>query len=147
MRKLNTGLPGASGEDGYAQFEVSTTQTIACTIAGYPSVVLDDSSGEPIGFTYQHDRGSYVTSRPPAQVPLSRGSLAYFIVTKYRCDVRHTISAAKMQIHLPGYSRAWTFTLPGQPGGFDYCLGNGSPDPGDTVTVSPMEATFSATLP
>ena len=147
VKQMHTGLPGASGEDGYAQFEVSTTQSNACTISGYPTVGLDDSAKKPIEFKYRHGGGPYVTSHPPAEVSLLGPTPAYFIVTKYRCDVRHAATAAWLRLRLPGYTRVWTFNLPGLPGGFDYCQGIGEPDPGNTVTVSPVEATFAATLP
>lgn len=30
---------------------------------------------------------------------------------------------------------------------FNYCVGNGAPDPGDTINVSPIEATPDALVP
>jgi hypothetical protein len=75
-------------------------------------------------------------------VVLARGAWAYVLVAKYRCDIGIARSAAAMWLTLPAAHGA---TFAGRkPTGLPYCRG-GRQDPGQTITVSPVEPTPRAT--
>jgi hypothetical protein len=81
---------------------------------------------------------------------LAPGAVGYFLVAQYRCDVTTAAAAAAaMRGQLP--SRRGVITAPTAQGdrssAFNYCLGNGARDPGDTINVSPIEATPDTLVP
>jgi hypothetical protein len=113
-----------------------------CTLRGYPRVVFYDASGARLPFRYARGGGEYVTAARPVTVVLARGAWAYVLVAKYRCDIGIARSAAAMWLTLPAAHGA---TFAGrQPTGLPYCRG-GRQDPGQTITVSPVEPTPRAT--
>ncbi|HYV77906.1 MAG TPA: DUF4232 domain-containing protein [Streptosporangiaceae bacterium] len=121
---------------------------VACTLSGYPQVVLYDAKGAALPFRYARGGGAYVTSRKPAPVVLARGASAYVLVAKYRCDFGIVRNATAMRLILPG-ARGAAFTAQeavasGGAVGLSYCRG-GQRDPGQLVTVSPVEPTRQAT--
>ncbi len=114
----------------------------ACTLRGYPRVVLYDARGARLPFRYASGGGEYVTPARPVTVVLARGASAYVLVAKYRCDTGIARSAAAMRLTLAAAHGA---TFAGrQPTGLPYCRG-GPQDPGQTITVSPVEPTPQAT--
>src|SRR5258708_13142685 len=92
--------------------------------------------------------GTYVTARKPVTVVLAPGASGYIGVAKYRCDLGITRTAAAIRLALPA-ARGQVFTarepvgVSGPPG-LSYCCG-GPHDPGQLVTVSPIERTRLAT--
>ena len=75
---------------------------VACTLSGYPQVVLYDAKGAALPFRYDKGGGAYVTSRKPAPVVLARGASAYVLVAKYRCDLGIVRNATAIRLALPG---------------------------------------------
>jgi hypothetical protein len=72
-------------------------------------------------------------------VTVGGGKVAYFLVAKYRCDTGSTEAAAGLNMLLPG--QGTTYSAPGSwlLGAFDFCTGGVTPDPGNTVMISPFE--------
>ena len=118
-----------------------------CTVRGYPQVTLYDADGRVLPFRYADGGGAYVTSGKPAAVVLAPGATAYVLVAKYRCDLGIVRNAATIGVTLPA-GRGQVFAarepvgVPGPPG-LSYCRG-GPHDPGQLVTVSPVEPTAQA---
>lgn len=119
-----------------------------CTVFGYPQVTLYDADGRALPFRYADGGGTYVTSRKPATIVLAPAATAYVLVAKYRCDLGIARNAATITLTLPaGHGQVFTAREPvGVPGppGLSYCRG-GRHDPGQLVTVSPLEPTAQAT--
>jgi len=121
---------------------------VACTLSGYPQVVLYDAEGAALPFRYARGGGAYVTSRRPAPVALARGASAYVLVAKYRCDLGIVRTATAIRLTLPG-ARGAAFAMREAVAstgaeGLSYCRG-GQHDPGQVVTISPVEPTRQAT--
>lgn len=146
-----TVLPGpilspATGEQGDI-YLVRNLGTVTCTLGGYPEIGLTAGSAV-LGFRYADGAGQYVTHRPPGTVALPAGADAYFLIAKYRCDVHVAATATGLLVRLPG--QRTTHRLPVQSTSasgrgaaiLDYCAGNGEPDPGDTVAISPIASSL-----
>ena len=120
----------------------------ACTLTGYPQVVLTDATGAVLPFRYANGGGPYVTSARPVTVVLAHGASVYVLVAKYRCDLGIETTATAIRLTLPttqGVAFAWREAV-GISGsmGLSYCRG-GQHDPGQLVAVSPVEPTQLAT--
>ena len=122
----------------------------ACALDGYPSVRLN-ASGRRLPFLYLKGGGLYVTKQLPQAVTLGPMRRAYFLVAKYRCDVGILQAADSAHVQLPPAPGALTIGLVQGGGGLDYCEsaypGDQHIDPGNRVTVSPVEASALATFP
>ena len=118
----------------------------ACTLKGYPQVVLTDATGAVLPFRYAKGGGAYVTSARPVTVVLAHGASAYVLVAKYRCDrgIEHNATTIRLTLPTP-HAFAWREAV-GISGstGLSYCRG-GQHDPGQLVAVSPVEPTQQAT--
>jgi hypothetical protein len=89
----------------------------------------------------------YVTARPSASVTVQPGGAAWILVAKYRCDLGDLRDATTITLTLPGMPGA-ALSGPVPPDGsgtstLTYCRG-GAADPGQTVTVSPIEPSLGA---
>ena len=118
----------------------------ACTLKGYPQVVLTDATGAVLPFRYAEGGGAYVTPARPVTVVLAHGASAYVLVAKYRCDLGIEHNATTIRLTLPTpHAFAWREAV-GISGstGLSYCRG-GQHDPGQLVAVSPVEPTQQAT--
>ena len=146
-----TVLPGpilspVTGEHGDI-YLVRNHGMITCTLGGYPEIGLTAGTAT-LDFRYADGAGQYVTHRPPGTVTLLAGADAYFLIAKYRCDVHVAATATRVLIRLPGQET--TFRLPVQSTTasghgaaiLDYCIGNGEPDPGDIVAISPIASSL-----
>jgi len=121
----------------------------ACTLKGYPQVVLTDATGAVLPFRYAEGGGAYITSARPVTVVLAHGASAYVLVAKYRCDLGIENNATTIRLTLPrthGAAFVWREAV-GISGstGLSYCRG-GQHDPGQLVGVSPVEPTQQATI-
>ena len=128
-------------------FMLTNRGSAACTVSGYPQVTLYDSRGVAVPFRYARGGGAYVTAKKPATVTLAPGKPAYVLVAKYRCDLGVADDATAIWLSLrthqgPAFSAHES--VGGGAAGLSYCEG-GQEDPGQLVTVSPIEATFQAT--
>lgn len=119
-----------------------------CRVLGYPRVSLQDRN-RPLAFGYSH-RSQYITVRAPHLVRLAPGRSAYFLVAKYRCDGPTATTAETMRVWLPGVNGSGLVTL--DRSGvhqLDYCGRSAADtriDPGNRVTISPVQATAKAAL-
>ena len=129
-------------------FMLTNHGSIACTVSGYPQVTLYDSRGVALPFRYAEGGGAYVTAKKPATVTLAPGKSAYALVAKYRCDLGVADDATAIRLTVRAH-QAPAFSgrepIGGGVAGLSYCQG-GQEDPGQLVTVSPIEATFQATI-
>lgn len=145
---LRPGPPvGAMTGEHADSFMLTNRGPLACTISGYPQVTLYDSRGVAMPFRYATGGGVYVTASKPAIVTLAAGKSAYVLVAKYRCDLGVADDSTAIQLTLRAHQGpAFSGREPIGAGlsGLAYCKG-GREDPGQLVTVSPIEATFQAT--
>ena len=125
-----------TGEHG-AIYEIHNASPHSCVLSGYPVVSLMRGA-HLLPFEYVHN-GQYVTKAPPPVVTLAGGMNAYFLVAKYRCDARTNGLATVARLRLPGQAVAFQVST-GPHSLIGFCEGNGEPDPGDRVQISPIEA-------
>jgi len=107
----------------------------ACTLEGYPTIVLTDGLGGTLAFTYRHGGDQMITSRPPGLVTVPSHGTAYFAINKYRCDVRASAVARVVHVTLPGSSGHLSLRLGHYPI-IDFCR----EAPSRIVSVSPIVA-------
>lgn len=131
-------LSPETGEHGVI-IAVDSVSSIPCTVTGYPTVTLLNPAGSRVPFSYLAGKGQYVTHRPPRPVILGAGKLAYFLVAKYRCDAGVAERATAMTLALPGQGTIASVPTSWLRGTFDLCTGGTTPDPGNTVMLSPFE--------
>lgn len=135
------GLEGASGEST-ATFVLVNRSAKACALNGYPSLRLV-SGGHQIGFDYVDGSGPYVTHAAPRTVTVRPGGTAYVMVAKYRCDSGHDAFATAAYLRLPGGTER---LVPASEVPvlyrFAHCIGGPTPDPGNTVSISPVESSL-----
>jgi hypothetical protein len=129
--------PGWSEPTGQHTATIALTRLAsnACSMSGYPRIVLQDSRGRTLPFRYSHRGDMVVTSHPPSTVRVDGGASAFFIFNKYRCDVHTTAIARRLLVHLPGV-RGW-LKLRLADSIIDYCPTAG---PSTTIAVSPLVA-------
>jgi hypothetical protein len=128
-------------------FMLTNHGSAACTVSGYPQVTLYDARGVAVPFRYARGSGAYVTAKKPATVTLPPGKSAYVLVAKYRCDLGAADDVTAIRLTLrarQGPAFSGREPVGGGAAGLSYCKG-GREDPGQLVTVSPVEATFQTT--
>ena len=134
------GISPMTGEHGML-YEVVNHGPAACSLAGYPRLRLYAGT-EALPFRYASGGGPYVTARPPGTVTVKPGGAAWILVAKYRCDLGGLRDATTISLTLPGTAgAALSSPVPHDGAGasaLTYCRG-GAADPGQTVTVSPVE--------
>lgn len=131
-------LSPATGEHGLI-IAVTGLAPRPCTVTGYPAVEFVDAAGHRIRFDYLYSKGQYVTHRRPAPVTVGGGAVAYFLVAKYRCDVHDADAAAGMNLVLPDQGTTYSVPLGWAVGDISFCSGPRSPDPGNSIEISPFE--------
>jgi Protein of unknown function (DUF4232) len=109
-----------------------------CTLTGYPKVVLLDAHRRPLGFRYSHRGDSVVARRPALPVRIGANGSAFFLLNKYRCDLRALSTARWLRLTLPGVRGALTLRLSHYPI-LDYCPAD---PPSRTIAVSPIVGSF-----
>jgi hypothetical protein len=118
-----------------------------CQVHGYPSLRFYTSGGRLITFDFKHT-GDYFAHPTPRLVNLAPGAHAYFVVAKYRCDLRDRYVSRFFYV-LPLYTAGspWVGHLSGTGvSQMDYCAGS-SRGLGQTVDVSPVVASLSQLNP
>lgn len=131
-----------------AYYTLVNTGSTACTLSGYPAVALYDAHGNLLPFRYTR-RSQYVTATAPERVVLAPGGSAYVLVAKYRCDLGVAADAATIRLTLPGQQAPVTIAVAATAAGvstLSYCTG-GPDDPGQVVSVSPVEPSAKAAGP
>lgn len=129
-------------------YALTNRGSAACTVKGYPQVVLTDATSAVLPFRYANGGGAYVTSAKPVTVILAPGASAYVLVAKYRCDLGVHSNATAIRLTLPtahgtAFAGREAVGVSGS-AGMSYCRG-GRHDPGQLVAVSPVEPTQQAT--
>lgn len=130
-------------------FMLTNRGSAPCAISGYPQVVLYNSRGVALPFRYARGGGAYVTAKKPSAVTLGPGKSAYVLVAKYRCDLGIADDATTIRLTLTArQGQAFSGHEPIGTGvaGLSYCDG-GRVDPGQLVTVAPIEATLQGDEP
>lgn len=107
-----------------------------CTLDGYPTIALVDAHGRVLPFRYSHRGDLVVAARPPHVVHVGGSGSAFFLLNKYRCDLRDTGIARWLRVSLPGVHGGLVLRLPHYPL-IDYCPVRG---PSTTIAVSPIVA-------
>jgi hypothetical protein len=117
-----------------APLAITRTGASACTLAGYPTVSLLDARGHTLGFRYSHRGDLVVATHRPRPVRVGRHGSAYFLLNKYRCDIRSLSAARWLRVTLPGVRGSLVLRLPHYPI-IDYCPAE---PPSRTIAVSPI---------
>jgi hypothetical protein len=112
---------------------VTRTGAQPCTLDGYPKIVLINSHGQRLAFSYSHRGDQVVTSHSPHSVRVAGRGSAYFIFNKYRCDIRAQSAARWLRVKLPGVSGRLVMQLRNYI--IDFCPAE---PPSGTVAVSPI---------
>ncbi len=139
---LGREVPEPTGQHTLS-FSLTNRAKRACSVFGYPSVALLNPAGQELPFVYQRSGDQVVTSQPPQRAELQPGDTAYLTINKYRCDLGDQDQAKIVELSLPGNALRLQVVLPPTAMSFAYC---GPGDPGSTVSVSPLSATFGDTL-
>ena len=138
-----------TGEHGDV-FLVTNPSKQPCGLDGYPQVSLSHE-GRRLAFVYLNGGGLYVTERKPQHVTLGPGRRAYFLVAKYRCDQGVLSTTSSIRVTLPNATAATPVNLSEHGvAALDYCKqppGDHVIDPGNRVTVSPVEPSLLAAQP
>jgi hypothetical protein len=108
----------------------------ACALAGYPAVGLLDARRHALGFRYSHRGDFVIAARRPHIVHVGGHGAAYFLLNKYRCDIRALSAARWLRVTLPGVRGSLILRLPHYPI-IDYCP---TDPPSRTIAVSPLAA-------
>jgi hypothetical protein len=111
----------------------------ACTLDGYPRIVLLDARRRPLAFRYTHRGDQMITEARPQPVRVAHGGTVYFAFNKYRCDIGSLATARFVRVLLPG-SRRWLELRMSRYPIIDYCREAISL----RVAVSPIVATTAA---
>lgn len=119
-----------------APLAITRTGTSACALNGYPTVSLLDAHSHRLPFRYSHRGDLVVAAHHPRTVHVAGHGSAFFLLDKYRCDVRDTGIARWLRVTLPGVRGRLVLHLPHYPI-LDYCPVRG---PSTTIAVSPIVA-------
>jgi len=145
---LGERMAGQTGEHAYV-FALTNQSSSACTLDGYPNVTLS-SNGHGLRFAYRHGGPPYATTSKPGSVTLQPNGHAYFLLAKYRCDVKIQNTATTMYVAHLGLGGIATLQLqPLHITDLDYFAryrGDSRVDPGNYVDISPFERTIGATI-
>ncbi len=128
-------------EQHTAAFALMNDASSSCSLSGYPTLKLFDANGKVLAFAYGHRGDQMITSAAPTVVRVPAGGSAYFELNK-NASVSFTRRIAReIRVSLPGEAGSLSLRLPRYPL-IDYCPAG---DPGDGITLSPIEPTLDAT--
>lgn len=128
-------------EQHTAAFALRNLHARACSLIGYPTVTLLDSAGRLLPFAYGHRGDQMITGAAPDTVRLPGGGSAYFALNKNACVSFTRRASTQIRVALPASRGNLSLRLPHYPL-LDYCPAG---DPGNGITVSPIEPTLTAT--
>lgn len=139
------GLSPMTGEHG-SFYKITNNGWSGCTLTGYPEVTLAVGK-QVLPFRYRHGGGAYVTGARPVKVTLPPGGSAWVLVAKYRCDRGDARRAGTIRLAFGGATAStWVSEVPVPVADLSYCRG-GAGDPGNSITVSPVEPSQVACRP
>jgi hypothetical protein len=127
-------------EQHTAAFALVNVARSKCSLDGYPTVTLYDSAGTVLPFAYGHRGDQMITAGAPEPVSVPGGGSAYFEANKNACVSFTRRLAVEIHVRLPGSDGSLSLRLPHYRL-IDYCPPG---DPGDGVTLSPIEPTLMA---
>jgi hypothetical protein len=136
-----------TGEHGFT-ITLTNVSSHLCQVHGYPTLRFYTSGGRLLTFTFKHNGDFYFRRTTPRLVNLAPEAHAYFLVAKYRCDLRDRYVSRFFYV-LPLYTAGspWVGHLSGSGvSQMDYCAGS-SRGLGQTVQVSPVVASLSQLNP
>jgi hypothetical protein len=139
-------LSPQTGEHGFT-ITLTNVSPTSCQVHGYPSLRFYTSAGRLLTFGLRH-KSEYFRTTTPRIVTLASHAHAYFVVAKYRCDLRNRYVSTFFYI-LPLYTSGspWVGHLSGNGvSQMDYCAGP-STGPGQILNVSPVVASLSELNP
>jgi len=128
-------------EQHTAAFTLRNVRASACSLIGYPTVTLLDSAGRLLPFAFGHGGDQMITAAAPGTVRLPGGGSAYFALNKNACVSFTRRAATQIRVALLASQGSLSLRLPHYPL-LDYCPAG---DPGNGITVSPIEPTLTAT--
>jgi hypothetical protein len=117
-----------------APLALTRTGASSCMLAGYPTISLLDAQGRKLGFRYSHRGDQVVAAHRPRVVHVGGYGSAYFLLNKYRCDIRSLTAARWLRVALTGVRGSLLLRLPHYPI-IDYCPAD---PPSRTIAVSPI---------
>jgi hypothetical protein len=117
-------------------YEMRNGSSRPCTLNGYPQITIFDGKGEPVPFIYAGHGDQMITNSKPHLVVVEPAGVAYFGVNKYRCDRGDVTEPVRIDIRLVNGARF--VAAINDMRSFAYC---GPDDPGDAVSISPLEQT------
>ncbi len=123
-------------ESNTTPLELTRIGAQACTLRGYPQIVLLSARGHQLNFPYTHRGDLVVAARTPRAVHVAGGGSAFFLLNKNSCVVRNAKLARQLQVRLPGVRGVLTLRLPHYPM-LGYC-----PTGLVTIAVSPIVASL-----
>ena len=106
----------------------------ACALDGYPTVVFLDAWRQRLDFRYSHRGDMVVAPRSPRSVEVRGGGSAYFLLNKFRCDIRAVSIARWLRVRLPGVTGWLVLRLSRYPT-IEYCPAEAA---SRTIAVSPI---------
>lgn len=129
-------------EQSSLSLRLTNVSSSGCYLDGYPKVELMDGAGRILPFQYADGGDMVVTPRPPGHVDLAPGGIGYVTINHNLCENGDVAEATGIRLTPPGEASALALLNAGHL--MTFCGASGVP--GDTVYVSPVEPTFSATL-
>jgi hypothetical protein len=118
-----------------ALFALRNISSRACTVRGYPRVVLLDSHGNKLSFADDKGGDELGWNKPPKTVTLAPGMRADVLILENTCTFHPNAIVSRIRLSLPGHSK--TETAGFRSSGFEHCRSN---DPsGQVLHVSAME--------
>ncbi len=121
---------------------LTNTSSEACHLIGYPGIVFVDAVGDDLPLIYLRGGDQMVTYQPPGVVDLPPDATSYVLLNQNACVGRQVDSATGLRL-IPPNTRG-TLTLPAT--AFPTVASCELGDPGNTLTISPVEPTAADTL-
>jgi len=138
---------GGASEEGSFTVAFTNRGHRPCALYGYPGVRLVTSTGTVLNLPpFLHS--GFVTTAGPRRVLLGVGATAYLLVAKFACVLGDLQAISDARLTLPGAAVGKAFTIPIRRSisTLSFCKG-GPTAQGNSIAVSPVESTLSATLP
>ena len=138
---------GGASEEGSFTVALANRGHGPCVLNGYPQVNLVTSAGAVLSLPPNAHSG-FVTTAAPRPVTLGIGATGYILVAEFACVLGDLHAISRVRLALPGTGADTAFTIPivRSVGALAFCKG-GPAAPGNSLAVSPVEATLGATLP
>jgi hypothetical protein len=121
---------------------LTNISTETCHLIGYPGIVFVDAVGDDLPLIYLRGGDQMVTYQPPKVVDLPPASISYVLLNQNACVGRQVDVATGLRLVPPNTSGTLTLPATAFPSVNSCVLG----DPGNTLTISPVEPTAADTF-